>query len=36
VTGRISTPIELDLAGSTFAAIDVDPQMLPVEFPTSC
>jgi hypothetical protein len=36
VTGRISSPIELDLAGSTFAAIDVDPQMLPVEFPTSC
>ena len=36
VSGRISSPLELDLAGSTFAATDVDPQMLPVDFPTSC
>jgi hypothetical protein len=36
VSGRVSSPLELDLAGSTFAAIATDPQMLPVDFPTSC
>lgn len=36
VYGTVSEPIVLDLAGSTFAAIEADPQMLPVDFPTAC
>ncbi len=36
VSGFVSQPLQLDLTGSTFAAVEANPSMLPVEFPTSC
>jgi hypothetical protein len=36
VEGMVHMPIMLDLTGSTFAAVPVDPEMLPTDFPSSC
>jgi hypothetical protein len=39
LTGQVTSPIEVDLAGSTFAMLridDTDPDLLPVVFPNAC
>jgi hypothetical protein len=36
IDGEVIMPIALSLTGSTFAAIEADPQMLPVDFPSAC
>jgi hypothetical protein len=36
ISGQITVPLESDLSGSTFGAILVDEDDLPVSFPTSC
>ena len=34
--GQITVPLDLDLTGSTFAAVEADPATLPEDFPSSC